>query len=174
MQRPATTVAIGALSVAVVVLLVLRGKQERPIAPPQPAILVSAPVPSSAPLAFSRSLPPLALPAPPSSRPLPPGTPKTVRFGVVLFHYRGAQGARDDARSRDEALVLARTAGELARRDFKAAVKSGDAGSAEDAGRIARGILEPGVELELFTLGVGAVSEPIDTPRGYWVAKRLE
>jgi parvulin-like peptidyl-prolyl isomerase len=37
-----------------------------------------------------------------------------------------------------------------------------------------RGILEPEVELELFTLAPGGVSEPIDTKRGFWVAKRIE
>ena len=174
MQRPATTVAIGGLSVAVVVLLVARGKQERPPAPPTAPLAISAPLPPAASIAFSSTLPPLALPAPPSSRPMPPGTPKTVRFGVVLFQYRGAQGAHDDARGRGDALALARAATELARRDFKAAVKTGDTGSTEDAGRLWRGILEPGAEYDLFTLPVGAISEPIDTPRGFWVAKRLE
>jgi hypothetical protein len=36
------------------------------------------------------------------------------------------------------------------------------------------GILEPAPEYVLFTLGVGAVGGPVDTPRGYWIVKRLE
>ena len=174
MQRPATTVAIGALSVAVVVLLVIRGKQERPPSPPSLPPAVSAPTAPLPSISFSSSLPSLALAAPSSSRPMPAGTPKTLRFGVVLFQYHGVQAAHDNGRTREDALALARTATELARRDFKAAVKTGDSGSTDDAGRVGRGILEPGVEFDLFTLAVGAVSEPIDTPRGFWVAKRLE
>jgi hypothetical protein len=177
-ERQATTVAIGALVVALVVVVVLRGRQERAPAPPPPAppapTLVATPIPAPCVALPSAILPPLALPAPSSSRPLPPGAPKTVRFGVVMFQYRGAQLAPEAARSRDEALALARTATEVGRRDFKAAVKTGDPGSQEDAGRMYRGILEPEVELELFTLAPGGVSEPIDTKRGFWVAKRIE
>jgi hypothetical protein len=178
-ERQVTTVALGALVVALVVVVVARGRREPAPAPPErptPTVpsLVALPVPAPCIQLPSAMLPPLALPAPSSSRPLPPGAPKAVRFGVVMFQYRGAQLAPDAARSRDEALALAKTAVDTGRRDFKAAVKTGDAGSTEDAGRMSRGILEPTVELELFTLAPGAVSEPIDTPRGFWVAKRIE
>jgi hypothetical protein len=105
---------------------------------------------------------------------LPATAPKTVRFGVVLIQYRGAQFAPEGARSRAEALELVRSLHEIARRDFRAAVKQGDPGSTDDAGRIARNILEPQLEYELFTLAPGAVSEPLDTPRGYWIARRAE
>jgi hypothetical protein len=38
-----------------------------------------------------------------------------------------------------------------------------------------RGMLEPYIEYILFSLPKGAVcSEPIDTPRGYWIVKRLD
>ena len=41
-------------------------------------------------------------------------------------------------------------------------------------GRIGRGILEPQVEGVVFGMTPGQTSEPIETPRGYWVVKRLE
>jgi hypothetical protein len=38
-----------------------------------------------------------------------------------------------------------------------------------------RGILEPAVEYLLFTLPKGTVyAEPIDTPRGYWIVRRID
>ncbi len=109
-----------------------------------------------------------------SSAALPTGSPKSVRFGVILVRYRGAQQAPASSRSKDEAQVLARALADAARSDFKAQVIKGDPGSTEDAGRIPRGVLEPTTEFTLFTLSPGAVSEPVDTPRGFWIAKRLE
>jgi hypothetical protein len=105
---------------------------------------------------------------------LPSSSPKMVRFGVILIQYRGAQAAPASSRSKDDALILARSVAEAARVDFKAQVARGDSGSMEDAGRIPRGVLEPAVEYALFTLTAGGVSEPVDTPRGYWIVKRIE
>ena len=140
------------------------------------AVSASARMPAIALSAMT--LPELSPTEPPPERPipraLPSSAPKNVRFGVVLYQYRGAQLAPTAARDKLQALEAARTALALARRDFKAAVKLGDAGSTDDAGRIGRNILEPPVEYELFTLAPGAVSEPIDTPRGYWLARRIE
>jgi parvulin-like peptidyl-prolyl isomerase len=53
-------------------------------------------------------------------------------------------------------------------------VVRGDNGSSDDVGRIPRGVLEPATEYMLFTMPVGSVSDPIETPRGYWIAKRTE
>jgi hypothetical protein len=105
---------------------------------------------------------------------LPSGSPKMVRFGVILIQYRGAQQAPPTSRSKDEAFALARSIAEAARTDFKAQVSKGDPGSMEDAGRIPRGVLEPASEYALFTLSAGGVSDPIDTPKGYWIVKRIE
>ncbi len=108
----------------------------------------------------------------------PPGlaaeAPKSVVFGVVLVTYRGAQGAPTTARSRDDALKLVKELGELAKTDFKAAVGKGDKGSMDNAGRLPRGVLEPAPEYVLFSLPKGGVSEPVDTPRGYWIVQRVE
>jgi parvulin-like peptidyl-prolyl isomerase len=106
---------------------------------------------------------------------LPATAPKTVGFGVILFAYQGAQMAAKDALSRSEALARAKAAIPEAQKDFEEAVKKGDRGSAADAGRIPRGVLEPAVEYVLFSLEKGTVhAEPIDTPRGYWVIKRIQ
>lgn len=114
------------------------------------------------------------LPGGEAAPPLPEGAPKSVVFGVVLVEYRGAQGASRRARDRSAAEALARELADEARKDFKAAVAKGDPGSAENAGSMPRGVLEPGPEHVLFSLAAGEVGGPVDTPRGYWVVKRLE
>jgi parvulin-like peptidyl-prolyl isomerase len=112
---------------------------------------------------------------------LPADAPKSVVFGVVLVTYRGAQGPPGaarvpaTARSREAALEMAKQLAELAKTDFKAAVGKGDKpGSMDNAGRIPRGVLEPAPEYVLFSLPKGGVSEPVDTPRGYWIVQRIE
>ena len=62
---------------------------------------------------------------------------------------------------------------ELAKTDFAAAVKGGDQGSALDIGAVHRGILEPGTQYVVFTLPPGSVSEVLDTPRGFWIVRRI-
>jgi hypothetical protein len=117
---------------------------------------------------------PDGLPVPP----LPFTVPRQVRFGVVLVSYAGAQpspgGGRPVARSSADARALADSLLATAQQDFHAAVQRGDSGSAEDIGRVKVGILEPAPEYVLFTLPVGGVGRPVDTPRGYWIVKRLE
>ncbi len=105
---------------------------------------------------------------------LPDRAPNQVRFGVVLVQFAGVQGAPASARSRADAAAAAERLAEEARTDFRAAVRKGDPGSTEDAGRIHRGILEPASEIALFGLAVGDTSGPVETPRGYWIVKRLE
>lgn len=106
--------------------------------------------------------------------PLGPDAPKSVVFGVILVHYKGAQGAPANARPKDEAVTLAKTLATEAAQDFKATVAKGDKGSMENAGRIPRGVLEPAPEYILFSLPKGGVSEPVDTPRGFWIVTRVE
>jgi hypothetical protein len=110
--------------------------------------------------------------------PLPYSAPREVRFGVVLVSYSGAQpsagGGKPASRSRVEAKALAAKLLATAQQDFHAAVQQGDAGSSDDVGRVRRGVLEPAPEFVLFTLAVDSVAGPVDTPRGYWIVKRLE
>jgi hypothetical protein len=105
---------------------------------------------------------------------LPSGGPRTVRLGVVLVQYAGAEGAPSSARAKPDALKHAVELAEQAKGDWKAAVKAGDSGSAEDIGRIPRGVLDRNTEVTVFSLDKDALSEPLDTPRGYWVVKRIE
>ncbi len=100
--------------------------------------------------------------------------PKSVHFGVVLIQFKGAQGAKASARSYEEAKAMAQELAPLAKEDFDAAVKKGDPGSTRNAGRIFRNILEPAPEAVLFSLEKGAVSEPVDTPRGIWIVRRIK
>lgn len=107
--------------------------------------------------------------------PLPESAPQSVTFGVVQFGYDGAQFAGKGARTKDQAKQKAQGLIELAQKDFEAAVQKGDRGSRSNIGRMHRGILEPAVEYLLFTLPKGGVYvEPIDTPRGYWIVRRID
>lgn len=100
--------------------------------------------------------------------------PNSVRFGVVLVQYAGAQGAPEGARSKDEARTIADELAALAKDDFDEAVKKGDKGSVADAGQMFRRILEPEAEYALFSLKEGEVSGVVDTPRGFWIVKRRD
>jgi len=113
----------------------------------------------------------------PDGRPVPPlpeSAPKHVKLGVVLMSFAGAQGAPPTARPKKDALELATKLASDAKTDFHAAVIRGDSGSSDDIGRMPRGVLEPALEYTVFTMPVGSVSDPIETPRGYWIAKRTE
>ncbi|MSP26160.1 MAG: hypothetical protein EXR75_13585 [Myxococcales bacterium] len=102
------------------------------------------------------------------------GAPKSLRFGVVLVRYAGAQGAPAGSRSKAAAATLAGELAEAAKGDFAAAVKRGDSGSTEDAGKMFRGILEPHIEHAVFSLEKAQVSEAVDTPRGFWIVRRIQ
>lgn len=105
---------------------------------------------------------------------LPSNAPRSVKLGVVLVTFQGAEGAPPNARSKREAYALAERLGQEARTDFHRAVMGGDPGSADDIGRLPRGVLDPRTELAVFALGSGEVSEVLETPRGFWIVKRLE
>ena len=109
-----------------------------------------------------------------SSAPAVTKAPKSLTFGVVLVTYAGAQGAPGNARSKADAERLAKELAELAKTDFRAAVKKGDPGSNDDAGKMYQGILEPGPEYALFSLAPDKVSDVVDTPRGFWIVRRIK
>jgi hypothetical protein len=113
--------------------------------------------------------------------PVPPlsmDAPRSVRFGVVLVSYDGAQPSptanRQTPRAKADARALALKLAATAKQDFHAAVQQGDPGSSDDIGRIKLGFLEPAPEYVLFTLPIDGVGGPVDTPRGFWIVKRLE
>lgn len=187
--------AIGLLVVAAVAIAVVATRASKPpkAATPAPSVSASASVAASAQPAPSASasagveaaemaLTPEAggsegfdiLPDGRKTPPLPDSAPQQVSFGVVQFAYTGAQFAPPNARTKEQAKQKAVAAIEEAKRDFSAAVAKGDPGSAADKGRVPRGILEPAPEYVLFTLPKGEVSsEPVDTPRGYWIVRRI-
>jgi hypothetical protein len=194
-MQPSKPVALGALVVVLVgfALVVTRATRSRP---PEPA--ASAPTPASASAsitAASPAAPSASAPEPddmvPAAGelvsegfdtladgkrvpPLPDSAPQTVSFGVILVTYQGAQFAPPSARSKEQAKQKATALIADAKTDFSAAVAKGDPGSAADKGRVPRGILEPAPEYLLFTLPKGEIyPEPIDTPRGYWVIRRI-
>ena len=106
--------------------------------------------------------------------PLPATAPNDVVFGAILITFEGAQGAPSKARSKAAARELAQHVLAVAQRNFEEATKLGDPGSIANAGSIRRGILEPAIEYDLFTLEKGAVyPEPVETPRGFWVMRRI-
>jgi parvulin-like peptidyl-prolyl isomerase len=93
---------------------------------------------------------------------------------VVLVTFAGAEGAPPGSRPKGQAKEIADGLLGMARADFHQAVGKGDSGSADDIGRVPRGVLDPAVEAAVFALGPNDVSEVIDTPRGYWIVKRLD
>jgi PPIC-type PPIASE domain len=106
---------------------------------------------------------------------VPDSAPQQVTFGVVVFAYQGSQFAPPNARTKDEAKQKALAAAAEAKHDFAAAVARGDHGSTSNAGRMPRGILEGAAEYVLFSLAKGEVAaEPVDTPRGYWILRRID
>jgi hypothetical protein len=110
--------------------------------------------------------------------PLPLNVAREVRFGVVLVSYAGAQvnttAGPPPVRPRAEARALAEKLAVTAQQDFHAAVQQGDSGSTDDLGHVKLGILEPAPEYVLFTLPVDGIGGPVETPRGFWIVKRLE
>ena len=137
----------------------------------EPVIAVTAPTSLETPDSGTLLMPPIwdaGLEA------MPSGAPRTVHVGVVLVQFLGAEGASSAARTKKDALAAAEKLAELAKTDFKKAVKDGDSGSGEDIGRIPRGVLDPHTEIAVFSLAPNDVSAPLETPRGYWIVKRLE
>lgn len=174
--------ALAALLLGSVALLVTYGARPPP-PPPSPGTAPSlGPAPSSAPstLAESPASPPTDTPDPGPAvatsvtLALPADAPASVRLGVIQFGYRGAELAPNDAPSRAVALTRARNAIEAARDDFARAVALGDPGSSADVGNIPQGVLEPAIERAVFTMSPNSLhEEPLDTPRGFWVVRRL-
>lgn len=100
--------------------------------------------------------------------------PRSVKMGVVLVQFDGAEGAPAGARPKGQAKELADKLHNMAEADFHGAVNGGDSGSADDIGRIPRGVLDPPVEAAVFSLSPNDVSQVIETPKGYWIVKRLD
>jgi hypothetical protein len=190
MQRWSAVLLVVLLAAAIVVVVLRARAPAQPAGPRSdasggPIGSVAEPIPEVDPIPSDAAAPAPAEPREatgfdrmPNGAPIPelPATaPKSVSFGVILFSYKGAQAAPADAPARAQALARARTVIDEAKTNFNEAVKKGDRGSTTDAGRLPRGVLEPYPEYVLFTLPKGSVhAEPVDTPRGYWIMKRID
>jgi hypothetical protein len=196
-MRHAITLGLGAAVVVLAVWLVAKGfKPPQPLNPPATATDAAADAATEAGalalddagvfLSDFSSPPETRIDAGvfgrlPDGRPIPPlapDAPKTIRFGVVLVGYAGAQpgpvGDKPNPRDKADAKVLVDKLAADAVTDFHSAVQRGDPGSGDDLGHIHVGFLEPLTDYMLFSLKVDEVSPAFDTPRGYWIAKRLE
>ncbi len=105
---------------------------------------------------------------------LPTTAPRSVKVGIVFVTFAGAEGAPPNARPRTQAKEIADGLLPMAHADFHAAVNKGDSGSADDIGRIPRGVLDPAVEAAVFGLSTNDVSEVVETSKGFWIVKRLD
>jgi parvulin-like peptidyl-prolyl isomerase len=105
---------------------------------------------------------------------MPSSAPRSVKLGVVLVTYAGAEGAPNHARPKKDAIAIAERLVPDAKADFHKAVTNGDPGSSDDIGRLPRGVLDPRTEVAVFALNAGEVSDVLETPRGYWIVKRIE
>ncbi len=192
-RSTAALLGLGFLAVLIGALLIFHDSPKKPSAPATPSARASAqPAASASGSAASASVADAgpadddggALPFTEGFETFPDGgkvpelpnaAPQEVSFGVVQFAYQGSQFADKDSRTKEQARQKAEEALELAKHDFAAAVSKGDRGSTSDAGRIPRGVLEPPVEYVLFMLDKHTVAPaPIDTPRGYWIVRRID
>lgn len=147
---------------------VVAASSSAPVSPPDAAAAAPA---ATADLDAGLFLPTLSLG---DAGVLATNAPRSVKIGVVLVAFAGAEGAAANARSKKDALVIAERLSAEAKTDFPHAVSAGDSGSAGDIGRLPRGVLDPRTEVAVFNLAAGDVSEVLETPRGYWIVKRLE
>jgi hypothetical protein len=171
---------LGTLLVGGVAFALLRGRPYRVAERPAVATVTTTkpetpPSPPASELAENSASPTGLSPEGPGTSLLPNDAPKSVSFGVIVFTYRGAEGAPGGAPSKEAALARAKALLPEAQHDFDEAVKKGDHGSMVDAGSVPRGVLEPALEYALFTLKKGQISgEPLDSPRGYWIVRRRD
>ncbi len=180
-----TTAVVFALLVASVIAFVVSRGAQRPRVPATadagvaPATSVSSAASAAGPADAPTAEPqgggaPSAAPSADVDAPaLATGAPRSVTFGVALVWYRGAESAPPGARSRAEARALADAIAADAKTDFAAALKRADVGI-ENAGEMRREVLEAPAEAALFQLGPGEIGGPVDSPRGFYVFKRIE
>ncbi len=127
-----------------------------------------------------------ALPADPHADPRSgapnPAGPRTVAASHVLVMHRGSERVppnvtrtRDEARTRAEDVLRRARAGE----DFAGLARQfsdepGAASSGGSLGSFGHGAMVPAFERAAFALGVGEISDIVETPFGFHVIKRTQ
>ena len=118
---------------------------------------------------------PMVQPVPPEApAPLPivaapePGDPSSFRIGVVIYSFENGK------RSKAMAKALADKSMQTAGTDFTAAVKAGDQDSDADYGTFSARSFDTELEASIVAIPVGRVGGPIETPRSYWIVKRIK
>jgi peptidyl-prolyl cis-trans isomerase NIMA-interacting 1 len=111
----------------------------------------------------------------------PAGGPLTIGGRHILIAYQNAQRAAPEiTRTRDEARTLAQQVANEARsgKDWVALWKqhSNEPGGREggDLGTFGRGQMVPAFEHAAFDLGVGEISDVVETPFGFHVIQRMK
>jgi hypothetical protein len=124
------------------------------------------------------------LPAAPSAPAAPAANagPATIGASHVLVMHRGSERVppnvtrtREEARARIEDVLRRARAGQ----DFAALAREfsdepGAATSAGSLGTFGRGAMVPAFERAAFALGVGQISDIVETPFGFHVIKRTQ
>lgn len=107
-------------------------------------------------------------------------SPEEIAASHILISYAGAERS-DTARTKEEARALAREVLEQTRAasaDFAALARQySDGPTAEeggDLGTFGKGAMDPAFEEAAFALGVGEISDLVETPFGYHIIKRTQ
>lgn len=111
----------------------------------------------------------------------PPGGPATIGARHILIAYKGAQRAAPEVtRTRDEARTLAVQVAADARKGkdwvelWKQYSNEPGGGEGGNLGTFGRGQMVPAFEHAAFDLGVGEISDVVETPFGFHVIERLK
>ena len=120
--------------------------------------------------------------APSAAAPSANAGPATIGASHVLVMHRGSERVpptvtrtREEARTRvEEVLRRARTGQDFAALAREFSDEPGAATSAGSLGTFARGAMVPPFEQAAFALGVGQISDIVETPFGFHVIKRTQ
>ena len=97
---------------------------------------------------------------------MPSGAPRTVKLGVVLVQFAGAEGASSSARAKPDALeARGRARGAGAAATGRPPSRPATPAPPRTSGGIPRGVLDRATEVAVFSLAKDDVSEPLETPR---------
>ncbi|MBS2016937.1 MAG: peptidylprolyl isomerase [Deltaproteobacteria bacterium] len=144
-----------------------------PTAQPPPPAKVEAPAPTD---------PPAVVTSTPSAKSPPADPPKRIAARHVLIQWIGAQKASPEVlRSREQALAVAeevlkkaKAGADVGRLAVDYSDEPGAGLRGGSLGKFGRGAMVPAFEKAVFALGVGEISEIVETPFGFHIIQRTE